>query len=36
VVGARHLAGGARVPLLHDHRPEDGSTLLDGSACSPG
>ena len=30
VVGARHLARGARVPLLHDHRPEDGSALPDG------
>ena len=25
LVGARHLARGARVPLLHDHRPEDGA-----------
>ncbi len=25
LVGARHLAGGARLPLLHDHRPEDGA-----------
>ena len=44
VVGARHLARGARVPLLHDHRPEDGTALPDAagsstrsrSACSRG
>ncbi len=42
LVGARHLAGGARLPLLHDHRPEDdadvaraaGSSTPSSSACS--
>ena len=29
VVGAHHLARGARLPLLHDHRPEDGAALAD-------
>ena len=31
LVGARHLAGGARVPLLHDHRPEDGAVGRQGA-----
>ena len=32
VVGARHLARGARVPLLHDHRPEDCAALPERPA----
>ena len=32
VVGACHLARGARVPLLHDHRPEDRAALPERPA----
>jgi hypothetical protein len=32
VVGAPRLARGARVPLLHDHGPEDGAALVEGPA----
>ena len=32
LVGARHLARGARLPLLHDHRPEDGAAGRAGPA----
>ena len=32
LVDPHHLARGARLPLLHDHRPEDGAALADGPA----
>ncbi len=34
LAGPHHLARGARVPLLHDHRPEDGATIADGAGSS--
>ena len=32
LVDADHVARGARLPLLHDHRPEDGAPLAAGAA----
>ena len=34
LVGARHLARGPRLPLLHDHRPEDGAARAAGARSS--
>ena len=34
LVGARHLARGARLPLLHDHRPEDRAARRRGRGSS--
>ena len=33
LVGAADLARGARLPLLHDHRPEDGAGRDGGRGC---